>query len=179
MSNHVPPRKHLKSTRQGSWNLLWPVLLLCAGLLLLVAIGIVQVYVASLPQKSDVPLVVLDHDRDLHLDPTQLRLSEVHLFETSVSGEKIKFVVERTKSNTIHVAIASCRLCYRRHNSNYVRKGKMICSECNGSMPFEVNDRNPVTNACALVEVPHTETSRDVTVLGRDVLAQITKTIQR
>ena len=179
MSNHVPPRKHRKSVRQGYWNLLWPIWVLCAGLLLLVVIGIVQVYVASLPQKSDVPLVVLDHDRDLHLDPTELRLSDAHLFETSVSGERVKFVVERTKSNTIHVAIASCRLCYRGHNSNYVRKGKMICSECNGSMPFEVNDRRSVKNACALVEVPHTETSRDLTVLARDVLAQTTETIQR
>jgi hypothetical protein len=175
----VPPKKQLKSPRNGCWNLLWPVWGLCAGLLLLVAIGIVQVYVASLPNKSDVPLVVLDHDRDIRLDPAKLRLSEVHLFETSVSGEKIQFVVERTQSNTIHVAIASCRLCYRGHNNNYVRKGKMICSECNGSMPFEVNDRNPFKNACALVEVPHTETNREVTVLPRDGLAQITKTIQR
>ena len=67
---------------------------------------------ASLPQKSDVPLVVLDHDRDFHLDPTKLRLSDAHLFETSVSAKEVKFVVEHTKSNTIHATIASCLLCY-------------------------------------------------------------------
>ncbi len=179
MRHHVLPKKYPQSTRQSYSSTLWPVWVICAGLLLLVAIGIVQVYVTSIPRKSDVPLVVLDHNRDLHLDPTQLRLSDIHLFETGASGIKVKFIVERTKGDTIHVAIASCRLCYRGHNNNYVRKGKMICSECDGSMPFEVNDRNTVKNACALVEVPHTESSHDVTVLARDVRALTINPIQR
>ena len=174
MSHHRIRAKRPKPHR-GDWYALWPVWALCAGFLLLVVFGIVREYIADLPQKSDVPVVVLDHDRDLHLDPAKLRPSELHLFEASVSGRKVKLIVERTKNNTIHAALASCRTCYRSHDRHYARKGQIICGECNGPMPFESKDRNTVKNSCALVEVPHTETDRDITVLTSDVLAEAAK----
>src|ERR1035437_2619746 len=163
MSNHLIHAKHRKPPHWGDWYALWPVWALCTGFLLLVVFGIVREYVTDLPQKRNVPVVVLGQDRDLHLDPATLRLSELHLFEASVSGQKVKFIVERTKNNTIHVALASCRTCYRSHDRHYVRKGQMICGECNVPMAFESNDGKAIRNNCALTGVPHTETSRDVT----------------
>ncbi len=172
MSNRRIRVRHTKTSRWGDWHTLWPVCALCAGLLLLFALGIVQVYLTDLPRKSDIPVVVLGHGQDLHLDPTKLRSSELHLFEANASGKKMKFIVERTKDNTIHTALASCQLCYRSHDRHYAKQGRMICGECNGPMDYESKDRQVGTNSCTLVEVPHTETDRDITVFARDVIAQ-------
>ncbi len=149
---------------------------LCSGLLLLLAFGILQEYLAERAQKSDVAVVVLRDGQDLHLDPGNLSPQHLYLFEARVSGQAARFIVERTKDQTIHVALASCRICSRSHDRNYAQKGVMICGECNGPMPFESKVRTAIRNSCALVEVPHAETNRDVTVLARDVLARAAKT---
>ena len=175
MNNHLIHSKHRKSPHRSDWYTLWPMWTVCAFFLLLLVFGIVREYVTDLPKKSDVPMVILGNDRDLHLDPATLRPSELHLFEASASGRKVKFIVERTKNNTIHVALASCRTCYRSHDLHYVRKGQMICGECNVPMAFESKDGKAIRNNCALAKVPHTETNRDVTVLARDVIAQAAK----
>ena len=175
MSHHLIHAKHPKPPHRGDWYALWPVWALCAGFLLLVVFGLVREYVTDLPQKSDVPVVALGDGQDLHLDPDKLGPKQLHLFEASVSGRKAKFIVERTQDKTVHVALASCRTCYRSHDLHYVRKGQMICGECNVPMAFESKDGKAISNNCALAKVRHTETNRDVTVLARDVIAQAAK----
>ena len=175
MSHHLIHAKHPKPPYRSDWYTLWPVWTVCASFLLLIVFGIVREYVTDLPQKSDIPVVALGDGQDLHLDPDKLGPKQLHLFEASVSGRKAKFIVERTQDKTVHVALASCRTCYRSHDRHYVKQGQMICAECNGTMSFESRDRKAGTSSCALVAIPHTETNRDVTVLARDVLAQAAK----
>ena len=164
--------KHTTTPRRGGWYALWPVWALCAVLLLMVAFGAVWDYLASRPQKSDIPLVALGDGRDLHLDPGNLKPGQLHLFEASASGRKVKFLVERTKEKAVHVALASCRACYRSHDLHYAKNGEMICGKCKEPMVFESKSRTAGANKCDLAEVPHTETNRDVVVLTRDILAQ-------
>ncbi len=179
MRNRLLLTRHPKPPPRSDWYVFWPVWAICAGLLFLLGIGIVHEYLAERPKKSDVLLVVLGDGQDLHFDPGNLSPEHLRLFEARASGQAAKFIVERTKDLTIHVALASCRTCYRSHDRNYTQKGVMICGECNGPMHFESKGTKVIRNSCALVEIPHTETDRDVTVLARDVFAQAAKSIQR
>ncbi len=171
MSNHRIRPKHSKAPRRGDWCAFWPVWALCGGLMLLSVIALASVYIADRPQKSDIPVVAMSKDQDLHLDAAKLSPRQLHLFEVSASGQKAKIVVEMTDDKTVHVALASCRTCYRSHNRHYAKNGQMMCGECNSQMNFEVKDRKAGTTGCALVEIPHAETSSNITVLTRDVLA--------
>jgi uncharacterized membrane protein len=175
MSNHLIYAKHPKAPKWSDWYVLWPVWALCAGLLLMVAFALVWEYVAYLPPRSDIPEVALSHGRDLHLDPSKLIPQQLRLFEVRSWEQKVKFLVERTQDKTVHAALASCHTCYRSHDRHYAEHGQMICGECNGPMAFESKDRRPGANSCVLVEIPHTETDRDITVLARDVLSEAAK----
>jgi len=172
MSHHQIRSKYSKTEKKRDWSAPWPVWGLCAGLLLLLAFALVWEYVAYLPQRSDIPVIALSRGQDLHLDPSKLIPKQLHLFEARSSGQEVKFIVERTQDKTVHVALASCRICYRSHDRHYAKNGQMMCGKCNGPMAFESKDRKPGTNSCAIAEIPHKETDRDITVLASDVLAQ-------
>jgi len=175
MSNHGIIRKRPKDGLQGNWHTLWPVWAICSILLLFAVFVMVREYRAGLPQKSDIPVISLGEGRDLHVDANKLRAPQLHLFEVRASGQAVKFVVQRTPDQTIHTALASCRACYRSRNRHYARQGQMMCGECNMPMNFRSQGKQPSTNSCALVEIPHTETNREITVSARDVLAQDAK----
>ncbi len=175
MSNHHIHAKRPKTPKRGDWYALWPVWALCGGLLLFVAFALVWQYIAGLPPKSDIPVVALEGGRDLHIDPSKVVSQQLHLFEARASGQKVKFIVERTQDNIVHAALASCRTCYRSRDRHYAAQGKMMCGECNMPMNFVSRGKQASTNSCALVEIPHAETDRDITVLTRDVLAMAAK----
>lgn len=88
--------------------MLWPVWALCTSLLAFGIFVIVRQYREDLPQKSDVQVVVLGEGQNLHLDPRNLSSPQLHLFEVSASGQKVKFIVQRTPDQVVHVAVASC-----------------------------------------------------------------------
>ena len=178
MSNHPITRKHPKSSHNGDWNVLWPVWALCTILLAFGIFVIVRQYREDLPQKSDIPVVALGEGQNLHLDPRSLSSPQLHLFEASASGQKVKFIVQRTPDQIVHVAVASCRACYKNRNSHYAKNGEMICGKCEEAMDFESKERQARTNHCALVGIPHSESDHDVAVLVRDVLAEAAKLSQ-
>jgi uncharacterized membrane protein len=99
----------------------------------------------------------------------------LHLFEANASGQKVKFMVQRTPDQIVHVAVASCRACYRNRSSHFAKNGELICGKCEEAMVFESKPQNASSNHCALVEVPHAETDRDLTVLSRDVVEEAAK----
>jgi len=175
MSNHGINHKHPKPTRHGGWQVLWPAWAICTILLLFGAFVLLRQYREDSPQKNDIPVIALSEGENLHLDQSKLRSSQLHLFEASDSGQRVKFIVQRTPDQTVHVAVASCRACYRNRNSHYARNGEMICGQCKEAMDFESKAQKARANHCALVEVPHTETGDDVAVLIRDVFAQAAK----
>jgi len=51
-------------------------------------------------------------------------------------------------------------------------KGQMMCGKWKEPMTFESGSKQATRNGCALPEIHHTETDREVTVLTSDVLAQ-------
>src|ERR1035441_8685751 len=178
MSNHPITRKHPRSRHNGEWNTLWPAWALCVILLLFGVFLTVREYQEALPQKSDIPVVALAEGENLHLDSNTLVSRRLQLFETSAAGQKVRFLVQRSPDHSVRVAVASCMACYRNRNSHYAKNGEMICGKCKEAMTFESNGERVTTNHCALVEIPHAETGRELTVLVRDVLAEAAKLSQ-
>jgi uncharacterized membrane protein len=175
MSNHGVSRKHSKPSHHGDSHVLWPVWAICTILLLFSGFVILREYREDSPQKSDIPVIALSEGQNLKLDQSKLRSPQLHLFEASASGQRVKFIVQRTADQTVHVAVASCRACYRNRNSHYGRNGEMICGQCKEAMDIESKAQKARTNHCALVEVPHMESGGDMAVLVRDVFAQAAK----
>lgn len=170
MSKAQVKTKRLKEPRHYGWRETWPVWAVGGFLFLVLCFSLIQTYLAYRPQKSDVPIVALKPAQDLHLDARGLRPQQLHLFEANVSGKKVRFIVERTQDNAIHVSLASCRVCYRSRDRHYAQKGQMICGECNGPMPFESKAQKAPVNTCALAEIPHRESGSDLVVSANDVL---------
>jgi uncharacterized membrane protein len=175
MSNHGINRKYPKPTRHEGWHVRWPAWAICTVLLLFGAFVIFRQYREDSPQKSDIPVIAISEDRNFHMDQSKLRSPQLHLFEASASGQRVKFIVQRTADQAVHVAVASCRACYRNRNSHYARIGEMICGQCKEAMDFESKAQKARTNHSALVEVPHTESGGDVAVSVRGVFAQAAK----
>lgn len=175
MSHHRIKRVQSVSNSRGAWYVLWPVWAICTFFLLLGVLVVVQEYRAELPKKNDTPVIAVSEDQDLHLDTSKLNSRELHLFEVSSSGKKVKIAVQRTEDKSVHVALASCRACYRNRDHHYAKQGQMMCGKCNGPMKFESKDQTADTNSCALVELPHTEKDGNIAVLARDVLAEVQK----
>lgn len=171
MSHHrIKPKSDISLRK--NWRVFWPVLAVLAVPLLITVLVMVATFWAGHPQK-------LAANRDLQLDVVKLRVNQLHLFETSVSGEKVRFVVERTPDNTVHVAVAACKFCYRERRSNRVQDGVVLCARCNGSMNFESTKAGGHANSCDLSEIPHQETTRTITVLARDIAQTVTKLAQQ
>jgi len=143
--------------------------------MLLFVFALSSVYISDRPQKSDISVVAVGEGKELRLDASNLTSRQLHLFEVSASGQKVRVVVQRTDDKTVRVALASCRTCYRSHDRHYAKNGHMMCGECNSQMNFETKDRKEGTDGCVLVEVPHAETNGNVAVLARDVLAAAAK----
>ncbi len=177
MSNHRIKRAKQSLTSREIWHVLWPVWAICSVLLLFGVFVAVREYQAELPKKSDIPAVAVSEGQDLHLETSKLSSGQLHLFEVSTSGEKVKVkvAVQRTGDGIVHVALASCRACYRNRDHHYAKQGQMMCGKCNMTMKFESKDEKADTNSCALVEIPHTASNGDIAVLTSDVIAQVGK----
>jgi len=175
MSNHRIKRTKQSLTSRESWHVLWPVWTLYGVLLSFGVFVVIRQYLMELPKKSDISVVAVSDGPPLHLETSKLSSGQLHLFEVSTSGEKVKLAVQRAGDGTVHVALASCRACYRNRDHHYAEKGKMMCGKCSGPMNFESEHEKANTNSCALVEIPHTETNGDIAVWTREVIAQVGK----
>jgi len=172
MSHHRIKPKSDGSSLRKDWRVFWPVLAVLAVPLLITVLVMVATFWAGHPQK-------LAANRDLQLDVAKMHVNQLHLFETSVSGDKVRFVVERTQDSTVHVAVAACKFCYRERHSNRVQDGVVLCARCNGSMNFESTKAHGRANSCDLSEIPHQQTPQTLTVLARDIAQTVTKLAQQ
>lgn len=178
MSHSRIRQKHSQTPHRREWYTFWPVWGLSAALLSTLAYGFVQVYRAEGPQKSDVQVTTINPGQDVHLDPSRLLPKHLRLFEVNDSGQKVRFVVQRSQDRVVHVALASCKSCYHSKDPHYTRNGEMICGQCKQIMDFESRSEKTAKGNCLLPEIQHTEKDHDMAVLSRDVLAQAAKSIQ-
>ncbi len=172
MSHHRIKGKSGGYSLRKDWRIFWPVLAVLAVPLFLMALVIVKM---SWPYHSR----KLPAGQDLRLEISKLRPNQLHLYETTVSGEKVRFVVERTQDNTIHVALAACPFCYRERHANRVQDGAVMCDRCKGPMDFASAKPGAHANNCDLSEIPHQQTAQNLTILARDITQTATRLAQK
>ncbi len=178
MSNHRIKVNHPRMHERRDWYMFWPLCLITAVLLVPVSFNLVSEYLANRPKHSDIAPVFLGDGQDLHLAKSNLQTGQMHLFETSASGQKLLFLVQQTQDKVMHVALASCKACYHNRDSHYARKSQMMCGKCKEPMTFESASQQATRTSCALPEIHHKETDHEVTVLTSDVLAQAATALQ-
>jgi uncharacterized membrane protein len=178
MSHSRTNSNRSKTNHCVRWNTFWPVWAVCAALISFCISGYVEVYFAERPQKSDIPVVSIGPGQDLRLDMGELSPGKLHLYEVSYKARRVQLVVQRTQDNAVHVALATCRACYRSKNPHYVRNGVMMCGKCETAMYYGSKLQRKGVNGCVLPEIPHTEGNGKVTILARDVFDQASQLLQ-
>ena len=168
MSNRRILTKRSGQRSSRIWRVLWPVWLIVAAISSVYGYIVLRDYLDNRPHQSDVQVKTLERNENLHLDREALTAGRLHLFEANLDGKRVKFVVQRTDERTVHVALASCRNCYKSRDSHYAKKGLMICSRCRHAMAFE--DKGAIKDGCAMPEIPQTEEGEKVFVSSRDVI---------
>jgi len=172
MSHYRIKPKPANYSLRRDWRLLWPVLVIFAIPLFLTALVMVKTLWTDHPQK-------LVAGEDLHLETDKLSPHRLHLFETEVSGHSVRFVVERTQSQNVQVAVAACRFCYRERGLSRVQDGAVICGRCRNPMDFSPLKATGLANSCNLVEIPHRQTQQTLTVTARDIAQTVAKLVQQ
>ena len=153
-----------------NWRALLPVWIICAFLFALFAAVFIKQYLDARPQRSDVSATSLDSGLDLSLSTASLSSGSIHLFTIKSSGQELRFLVQKTSDNVVHVAAATCRSCNRAYQQHYAHRGTFYCGRCREAMHFETRDPNS-HSGCSMPEIPHSETGGVVLVRASDVKA--------
>lgn len=169
--SHRHISKHLASKSRIGWRALWPVWAICSLFLVITALGMVEAYLDDRPEKSDAPVSVLRDGQDLRLNTREVGPGTLRIFEASFSGQKLRFIVQRTRDNSVHAALASCKACIRSRNSHFAHSGEFICGQCKHAMWVQSRNQRTDADGCVLPEVPHSESEGIVTVAARDIQA--------
>jgi uncharacterized membrane protein len=172
MSHHRIKSKSGGYSLRKDWRIFWPVIAVLALPLILSALVMVKTSWTTSPQR-------VTADRDLHLDFAKLHPDRLHFFDTSVSSQRVRFVIERTQDNVIHVAVAACKFCYRERRSNRVQDGAVMCGRCKGPMNFASTKTEGRANSCDLSEIPHQQTQQSLIVSVHDITQTISRLAQQ
>lgn len=164
--------KAKRSNSQGrcGWRVVWPLWAFGVMLFLITALCLFQAYRLYGPHKDDVRTVYLKPEGELRLPLAQLHPMQLHLYSVKNGRQDVRFLVERTRDQIVHVTLATCSACARQRKLNYARAGKMICERCNGAMPFAPKGQKVTKHTCFLVEIPHKEVRGELIVSIHDVI---------
>lgn len=153
-----------------NWRALLPVWIICGFMLALFAAVFIKQYLDYRPQRGDVPVTPIDSGQDLSISTASLPRGSIHLYAIKSSGQDLRFLVQRTSDNVIHVATATCRSCNRASQQHYAHRDTFYCGRCREAMHFETRDPNS-RNGCSMPEIPHSESGGVVLVRISDVKA--------
>ena len=106
----------------------------------------------------------LKSEGELRLPLAGLYPMQMHLYAIRDGERIVKFLVERTRDQIVHVALASCSACARQRSANYAKDGQMICGRCKGAMPFARSGQKTTAHTCQLIAIPHREAEGDLIV---------------
>ena len=173
MSHTRVHRRQIISSIPNSRALL-PVWIICGFMLALFAAVFIKQYLDNRPQRSDVAVTSLDSGQDMSISAASVSRGSIHLYAIKSSGQELRFLVQRTSDNAIHVAAATCRSCNRASQQHYAHRGTIYCGRCREAMHFETRDPNS-RDGCSMPEIPHSETGDVVLVRASDVIATYEK----
>jgi hypothetical protein len=142
-------------------------------LVLIIAVFAKQ-YLDERPQRSDVALRVLNPVRDLTISTRSLARGSIHLYSIKSSDQDLRFQVQKTSENAIHVAAATCRSCRSASQLNYAHDGIFYCGKCRQAMHLETGQLSS-HDGCSALEIPFSEPNGFLVVRTSDVKAAYEK----
>lgn len=167
MSHTRVHRRHFASVISDRRALL-PFWIICAFVFVLFAAVIVKQYIDNRPRHSDVAVAPLGSGQDLSIKIASLSRGSIRLYAVKSSGQELRFLVQRTNDDVIHVAAAACRSCKRSSQLHYAHNGVFYCGECRQPMHFETREPSS-RDGCSMPEIPHSESGGVLVVRASDV----------
>lgn len=147
-----------------------PVWIICSFLFALIVAALFKQYLEDRPQRSDVAVESVRDGQDVSISTARLSPGSIRLYALKSSGQELRFLVQRTKENTVQVAAATCRSCRRSPQPHYAHHGAFFCGQCRQAMHVETRD--PGTHeGCSMPEIPHSESKDALLVRTSDVKA--------
>ncbi|MEZ5398818.1 MAG: Fe-S-containing protein [Bryobacteraceae bacterium] len=109
---------------------------------------------------------------DLRVPLASLEKGKLYVFSSVLnSPEAVKFTVQRQSAESIQVAFASCRRCYRKGSS--ARGNEVICGHCNDSMRVTgIDEKLSTAKDCTRIRLPYSMEQGDLVVYKRTIREQ-------
>lgn len=121
-------------------------------------------------KQHEPPPTVAVH-QDLRVSLASIEKGKLYVFSSVLDGpEPVKFTVQRQSAESIQVAFASCRRCYKKGSS--VRGDEVICGHCRDSM--RVAGIGEMVNAekdCTRIRLPYS-TERSELVVNKQAIRE-------
>ena len=154
----------------GGKHVFWPVWVVCAIVVLIMAAAAIRFYLDQQPKKSDIAVVEVPEDNGIRLHSADFPTGQLHLFR--ISGTGITLAVKRLADQRVHVSLSNCTVCSRSGHKSYAQKNELFCGVCNKPMRFEKDAlaERTAKGQCPLPEVPVSEESGTITIVTKDVL---------
>lgn len=153
-------KRALKITWRESWPI-WLTFVLLSGL------GVFGFWLFM--PAAQAPAQVLHSGEDVSLSVQELRPNLPRLFSYRIeSGRTTEFFIQREADNSIIVAFASCRKCYR--FGHYRQGDQILCGRCNGPMTRVLTGQTiSAESDCEQIPIPF-ERSGDRLIVRADLL---------
>jgi uncharacterized membrane protein len=117
-----------KRAQNLTWREAWPIWLTFTVLLVVGIVGIWLFFPAS-----EISAKALHDGQDAVITVNELQPNVPVLFAYPLkSGSTTEFFVEHGENDTITVAFASCRKCFR--SGHYLQEAQIFCGQCTGPM---------------------------------------------
>jgi hypothetical protein len=168
--SHTRIHRQQFASRVSSKRALLPVWIISSFVFALLVAVLIKQYLDNRPQRSDVAVASLDPGVDLSISAQSLARGSIHLYAIKSSGQELRFLIQRTNENVIHVAAATCRSCYRSSQLHYAHHGVFYCGQCRQAMHCETRDPG-LHDGCSMPEIPHSESKGNLIVRASDVKA--------
>ena len=159
-----------KRSQKITWREAWPIWLTFSVLLV---VGIIAVWLVF--PASEISAKTLHEGEDAVIAVNELQPNVPILFVYPFkSGIKTEFFVEHAGNDTITVAFASCRKCFR---FGHYRQGTQIfCGQCNGPMVRATEGQAlGIQKDCTQIPIPFERSGNRLTIRARVVGDTFTK----
>jgi uncharacterized membrane protein len=153
-----------KRARNITWREAWPIWLTFAVLLVVGIVGIWLFFPAS-----EISAKTLRDGQDAVITVNELRPNVPVLFAYPLkSGIKTEFFVEHGGNDTITVAFASCRKCFR--FGHYRQGAQIFCGQCNGPMVRATEGQVLGSEKdCTQIPIPFERSGNRLTIRARAI----------
>ncbi len=104
----------------------------------------------------------------VRISASQLRSGKLVVLQ--VAGiQQVPFVVMHPAGGVVRAALASCRVCYARHQHNEFHELGVVCARCRKRMRLPGPQDPEKKLACDLVKLPYREENGDVLISHDDL----------